>query len=232
MADFYTDENDELSKVLGWLKTNGPALATGLVLGVIVIVGWKWWNAHLENQAQAAAQLYGSFVQEIQSDAAAEQTAATVSTLKQDYSGSPYAANAAFRLAAQAVDDHAYDKALAQLDWVIDNTDSVPTRSLAQVRKARVLWADDQADAALQLLEAKHAQSFDRLYAELAGDIHAARGDQADAHAAYQRAMEAAGGGAAVLQRKLAQTAAAAATAPAPVKAAAANSATTTDEGA
>lgn len=230
MADFYTNENDELSKVLGWLKTNGPALATGLVLGIVIIVGWRWWNAHLESRAQAAAQLYDSFVQQIESADVNAQAVAYATELKQEYGGSPYAANAAFRLAAQAVADEQYDKALTQLDWVIDNTDSVPTRSLARVRKARVLWAAGQTDAALQLLEAKHAQSFDRLYAELAGDIHAARGEQADAHAAYRRAAEAAGGGGAVLQRKLAQTAASD-TAPATARAAASN-ATTRDEGA
>lgn len=208
MAETYND-NDELGQLLGWLKTNGPALAAGLILGLIVVVGWKWWQAHLENQAQAAAQLYGSFVQEIQTGDVSEQATADASQLKQDFSGSPYAANAAFRLAALAVKNDNYDQALGQLDWVLANSDSVPTKNLARLRKARALWADDQGDAALQLLEKKHSASFERLYAELVGDIHAARGERADAHAAYQKAAEAAGNAGQVLQRKLAQTAAA-----------------------
>src|SRR5699024_2776124 len=138
MAETYS-ENDELNQLLGWLKTNGPALAVGLILGLIVVVGWKWWQAHVENQAQAAAQLYGSFVQEVQNDAA-DQARADAEQLKQDFSSSPYAANAAFRLAAVAVGDKHYDKALGQLDWVLANSASVPVKSLARLRKARVLW--------------------------------------------------------------------------------------------
>src|SRR5699024_6292476 len=207
MAETYNDD-DELNQLLGWLKTNGPALAAGLILGLIVVVGWKGWQAHLESQAQAAARLYGSFVQEIQTGDVSEQATADASQLKQDFAGSPYAANAAFRLAALAVKNDQYDKALGQLDWVLTNSESVPMQNLARLRKARVLWANGQADAALQLLEKKHPASFERLYAELVGDIHAARGERADAHAAYKKAAEAAGNAGQVLQRKLAQTAA------------------------
>lgn len=207
MADTY-NEDDELTQVLNWLKTNGPALAAGIALGLIIIVGWKWWNARIENRAHAAAQLYGSVIQQIESGNIDQQVRGQVAQLKQDYTGSPYAANAALRLAALAVEQRHYDKALGQLDWVIDNSESVPIRNLAQVRKARVLWTDGQTDAALQLLETKHPKSFDRLYAELIGDIHAALGQRADAHAAYQRAVGAADGSVGrVLQRKLAQTA-------------------------
>lgn len=206
MAETY-NEDDDLNRLLGWLKTNGPALAAGLILGLIVVVGWKWWQSHLENQAQAAAQLYGSFVQEIQAGDVTDQAIADATQLKQDFSGSPYAADAAFRLAALAVENDQLDSALKQINWVLDNTSSVPVRNLARLRKARALWANDQTDAALQLLEKEHPASFDRLYAELTGDIHVARGERADAHAAYERAVQAAAGNAAgILQRKLAQT--------------------------
>src|SRR5699024_1900653 len=124
MAETYS-ENGELNQLLEWLKTNGPALAAGLVLGLIVVVGGKWWQAHVENQAQAAAQLYGSFVQEIQAGDVSDQATADADRLKQDFDGSPYAANAAFRLAALAVEKKQYEQALGQLDWVLTNSDSV-----------------------------------------------------------------------------------------------------------
>lgn len=227
MADTY-NEDDELSRVLEWLKANGLALVAGVVLGLIIIVGWKWWGAHVESRAQAAAQLYGSSVQEIASGDTSEEALARVEQLKQEYQGSPYAANAVFRLAAQAVKQEQYDKALVQLDWIINNTDSVPTRSLARLRKARVLWADGQTDAALKLLETKHPKSFDRVYAELVGDIHMSLGEQADAHAAYQRAAGAAVAAGGILQRKLAQTASSDASS----SASAAQAAETANEGA
>lgn len=209
MADIY-NENDELSRVVEWLKANGAALVIGVVLGLAIIVGWQWWNVRVDSRAQAAAQLYGSVAGPIESGQITDSVRAKVEQLKQDYAGSPYAANAAFKLAARAMEQKQYDQAISQLDWVIENSESVPARNVAQLRKARTLWSTGDAEAALSLLEAKHPDSFDRLFAELAGDIQAARGNRPAAHAAYQRAAAAATGGVAtgVLQRKLAQTAA------------------------
>lgn len=210
MADTY-NEDDELSRVVAWLKANGAALVIGVALGLAIIVGWQWWNARVDNRAQAAAQLYGSVAEQVEAGQITDPVRAKVEQLKQDYSGSPYAANAAFKLAARAMEQKQYDQAISQLDWVIENSDSVPTRNVARLRKARALWSKGEAEAALKSLDAKRPDSFERLFAELVGDIQAARGNRPAAHAAYQRAAAAvAGGGAAgVLQRKLAQTAAA-----------------------
>src|SRR5699024_6205149 len=120
-------ENGELNQLLEWLKTNGPALAAGLVLGLIVVVGWKWWQAHVENQAQAAAQLYGSFVQEIQAGDVSDQATADADRLKQDFDGSPYAANAAFSLAALSLQQKPYVQARGQPDSQRTSSDSVHT---------------------------------------------------------------------------------------------------------
>lgn len=203
------EDDEELTKVIQWLKSNGPALAAGIVLGLVIIIGWQWWNARIDNRAHAAARLYGSVIQQIERGTITDNVRATIEQLKSEYSGSPYAANVAFRLAAQAVSRHQYDKALTQLDWINEHSDSVPTRNLARVRKARALWAAGQSQQALQLLETQHPDSFDRLYAELTGDIHAALGEQAKAYAAYQRALASleSGVGARILQRKIAQTA-------------------------
>lgn len=203
------EQDDDLARVIAWLKNNGLSLAVGAVLGLAIIVGWRWWNAYIDNRAHAAARLYGSVIEQIEQGRITDGVRSTVAQLKNEYTGSPYAANAALRLAAHAVSRQQYDKALAQLTWIIRNSDSVPTVHLARVRKARVLWAAGRADAALQLLETKHPDSFDRLYAELTGDIHAALGHRGEAHAAYRHALAglAPNAGAPVLRRKLSQTA-------------------------
>lgn len=208
MAETF-NEDDELTRVLAWLKANGVALAVGIVLGLAIIIGWQWWSARVDSRAQASAALYQDVAQQIRQGNITPDVRATVDTLKHEYAQSPYAANAAMQLAAHAVSQQQYDKALAQLNWVVDNSDSVPTRTLASARKARVQWANGQPEAALKLLQAQHPDSFDRLYAELMGDIHAAQGQRAKAHSAYQRAEQAAhaGVGQRVLKRKLARTA-------------------------
>jgi len=207
MADTF-EEDDDFTRLVEWLKANGLALAAGIGLGLAVVVGWYWWQAHVDKQAYAAAELHDSLVQRVNAEGFDEAARAELETLKDEYAGSPYAANAAMQLAAHAADQQDYDLALAQLDWVLAESDSTPVRNLARVRKARVLWAAGRDDAALELLREEHPSSFERLYAELTGDIHAARGEPEQAHEAYQQAAAAADSqvGGAMLQRKLVQT--------------------------
>ncbi len=189
MADTH-NENDELSQVKEWFRANGMALLVGGALGLAVIVGWQWWNAHNDSQAQAAANLYGEVTARIADGSVDEEALAGVERLKDDYAGTPYAANAALQLAAYQVENAQYDEAIAQLDWAAANAAEAGARHIARVRQARLLWSQGEADAALELLAADHPEYFTRLYAELAGDIHAAEGERAEAYAAYQRAAE------------------------------------------
>ncbi len=185
MAD---NENDELSHVKEWFRANGMALVVGGALGLAVIVGWQWWSAHNDSQAREAANLYGEVTARIADGSVGEEALAGVERLKDDYAGTPYAANVALRLAAHQVENSQYDEAVAQLDWAADNAADAGVRHIARVRQARLLWSQGDADAALELLTVDHPEQFTRLYAELAGDIHAAEGDRAEAYAAYQRA--------------------------------------------
>jgi predicted negative regulator of RcsB-dependent stress response len=59
---------------------------------------------------------------------------------------------------------------------------------------AGVLLDEKKYGEALGLLETKHGESFDGLYADLKGDILSAMGKPADARAAYQIALEKIGG--------------------------------------
>lgn len=208
MADTY-NEDDELSRVIEWLKANGVALIVGALLGLAIIVGWQWWNAHTDSQARQAASLYGDVIVQIERGQLSDDVLAGVAQLKTDYAGSPYAVNAAFRLAAHYAGASQYDKALAELKWVADNAEALGIRHLARIRQARVLWSQGKPAAALELLAAEHPDTFDRLYAELAGDIQAEQGDPAAAHAAYQRAAATlpTNAGGRILARKLASTA-------------------------
>ncbi|HLQ85386.1 MAG TPA: tetratricopeptide repeat protein [Salinisphaeraceae bacterium] len=210
MADLY-DDDDDAARLLRWFSENGLALVLGVVLGAAVIGGWQWWKHHVDHRAQAAAELYGEIGAQLATGNIDANGRRIVQQLKDEYKNSPYTANAAMQLAANALTRQEYDEALRQLNWVIEETDSTPTRNIARIRKARVLWADEQPDAALKLLAQDHPDSFTRMFAELEGDIHASMGDQQKAYSAYQRAAAAAAQSAgAVLQLKLSQTATAA----------------------
>lgn len=187
MAEF---DNEEINRLKQWWDANGMALVTGAVIGLLIIGGWQAWGWYRDSQSSAAADIFMQAQQGIASGEVDDGVRGAVTRLKDDYASTPYAADAALRMAAYDVQQGEYAKAVEQLDWAIANADSDGVRHIARVRKARLLWTRGDAEAALALLDAEHPDVFDALYAELAGDIHAAEGDREAAYKAYQLALE------------------------------------------
>jgi len=106
------------------------------------------------------------------------------------FASTAYAARAAL-LAAQ-VNEQAKDVAHAktQLQWVIDHAGEAALKDVARLRLAAVLLDEKNYADALQLLEAKHPESFDGLYADLRGDVLSAQGKTDEARSAYKLAYE------------------------------------------
>lgn len=188
MAEF--DDNDELARLRQWWASNGAALVIGALVGLLALGGWYGWHWYQNRQAAQAADIYAQIEHGIDTDNVTAGVVDVVGKLEAHYSGTPYAAGAALDIAAYYVKQKQYDKAGKQLDWALNNANNDGIRNIARVRKARVLWAQSKPKAALQLLNTQHPDSFDSLYAELAGDIHAAQGDRTAAYQSYQQALQ------------------------------------------
>lgn len=187
MAEF---ESEEMSSLKRWWDANGTAVIIGALVGVVIIVGWQGWRWYVDNQASAAANAYQQFQQGLDSGTVNDDVIGIAKRLQDDFSGTPYAADAALRLAGYYVTQQDYAKAREQLAWAMDNADNAGIRHLARVRAARLAWSQDKPDEALQMLDTEHPPAFTTLYAEVRGDILAARGDRAAAYQAYQLALE------------------------------------------
>lgn len=187
MASHY-EEEAEVAALKQWWKENWGALAAGLVIGLGAILGWQGWQRYQEQQAAQASQIFED-LGKAQAAAKADEATRLGETLIKDFSSTPYAAAAALKLAALAVDAGKFEEAAARLAWVAKNSDDAGLRQLAQLRQARVLWAQDKPDDALKLLDGK-AGEYTALYAELRGDILLAKGDRPAAHQAYNQALE------------------------------------------
>lgn len=187
MAEF---DNEEMNSLKRWWDSNGMALVIGVLVGVVVIVGWQGWGWYTDNQATEAADVYQQVEQGIAGGNVDESVLETVARLKQDYAGTPYAASAALRLAGYHVQQQEYAKAREQLDWAMNNAANEGVSHIARVRAARLVWTQGEPEQALEMLDAEHPPAFDALYAEVRGDIHAAQGDREAAYKAYQRALD------------------------------------------
>lgn len=203
MATHYDDEA-QIETLKRWWKENWKALAMGLGVGLVGVFGYEQWQRHRSTTSETASQAYEDLKKALSADKA-DEAAAISARLYQDYAKTPYAANAALRMAAEAVEQNRLDDALKHLQWVGANAKDEGLKQLARLHEARVLWAQNKPDEALGRLEGETGV-YAVLFEELRGDIRLAKGDRAGARAAYEKALAAGGEAYAareLLQRKL-----------------------------
>ncbi|WP_250459909.1 YfgM family protein [Microbulbifer litoralis] len=194
MADHITEE-EQIETLKRWWAENGKGIVTGVVLALAGYFGYQWWQDSERGEAEAASNLYQSFVQAVsanegQPDNKQLTTAKSVARqLKEEFSQRIYASQAALRLAAIAAEDNDLEAAAKQLQWVLDNGAEPTMQLLAKRRLAAVKAARGEPQEALALLEGEVPPAFASLYAETRGDILLQQGDEAAAHSAYQQAL-------------------------------------------
>jgi predicted negative regulator of RcsB-dependent stress response len=182
------DDEAQLEQLRRWWGENWMALAGGLVLGLAGIFGWEAWQGHRTTQSEQASQMYED-LRKLPADKAS-QAADLGRKLADEFSGTPYAAQAALYLANVAVQAGDWDAARTQLDWVVAHADDPGLKKIARLRLARVLWQQGKLDDALAQLEIKDDDAFASLYQELRGDLQVAKGDRAAARSAYEKALQ------------------------------------------
>jgi predicted negative regulator of RcsB-dependent stress response len=105
------------------------------------------------------------------------------------FGSTAYAPRAALLAAQVNIQNKDIARAKAQLEWVIKHADETGLQNLARLKLASVLLDEKNYAEALKLLDAKHAESFMGLYADLKGDVLNAQGKADEARAAYQLAL-------------------------------------------
>jgi predicted negative regulator of RcsB-dependent stress response len=215
MSEF-RDDDEQLELVRNWWKENGSQLLWGLAIVAAAVAGYRAYTSHLESRSALASTRYDQFVEAFAQDTpgAAATRDFVLGQLKEEHADSGYTALAVFLDVQRLVASGDLEAAKSALEWVLASDVRGHLEHVALLRLARVQWALGDADGALQTLAKLPAEGFAPVSEELRGDILHARGDHAGAHAAYARAVEAAGDAVPnVLQIKLDDVAAVAASA-------------------
>lgn len=202
MSDFLTDE-EQVARLKSWWDENGKALVAGLVIVVVGVVGYRWYDGYRADQVAAASVLYERFL-----TADADARLEVLAELDEQGGSTSYATLAHFHVARGHVEQADYEAAAGSLRQAVAAAPEALLADLGRLRLARVLHQLDQTEAALEALASIRSSGFRSLVAELRGDIHLARGELEAAGGAYAAAAEAAGEQVArpVLEIKLADT--------------------------
>lgn len=187
--DLLSDEERE-EQLRNWWRDNWAWLLSGIGLGVVLLVGWRYWTGQQEQTAAAAARLY----QEL-TTASGRNDFGTMERvhgqLTSEYGSTPYADQGALLLARMYVETGEFDKAATALRGVMETSADEELRTIARLRLARVLLQQDKADEALALLPAAADGAFSGYEHELRGDALHAKGDIPGARSEYAAALTA-----------------------------------------
>ena len=191
MADHLSDQ-EQLQVIKNWWKENGRYLIICITVSVSAYLGWQWWTKSQQQYAEQASAIYSELVASIAEPLSNDKLTTAnflVEQLKNDFSDTAYAVNAALLQAKLEVDKGALDNAVDALNFAIDNGNS-DIQVVATHRLARVYLAQKNTDEALALASYDKDDAFSSKYADLRGDIYSAKGDVVAAIAAYRQALE------------------------------------------
>lgn len=208
MADL--DWQDEDEAVKKWLRDNGPAILTGIVVGLGAIFGWQQWQSYQQRHALEAAAEYGTFSQGLD-NLEPERAREEFEQLREGYADTPYAGLAALQMARRYIDAQKPDKAEPLFRWAMDNAEPKPLQRIARVRLARMMTNIGKHEQALAVLDGAEPGAFEWLYQAIRGDAYAGLDRNEEARSAYQAALASAGEtntARRMLEMKLAQIAA------------------------
>ena len=181
---------DESKEMLSeWWHDNGKYFIAGAVLGIMAIVGWKGWDYYTETRETEAAMHYEEMLDYVALEDAQDANQ-ELSTLRDEYATTAYAAFASFAMAKFKVEQEQLEEATADLRWVAENSQHEELRSLAWVRLARVLMELEQTDEAREIVvNYIFPRGIEELASEVHGDYLARQGNYEQAQEAYQRAV-------------------------------------------
>ncbi len=188
MVDDYLSDREQEEALKNWWRENWRWIFGGVVLGLALLAGWRYWLTHTTQRAERAAAAYAEY-EAAGSDA--EKSGAAFDRLTSEFARSPYTLHARLLKAKSHVESGEFDEAAAQLRAVVSDSKDDELRRVAQLRLARVLIQQQKHDEALGLLKAQDAGAFTAQVREVRGDALFAKGDLAGARAEYAAALAA-----------------------------------------
>jgi predicted negative regulator of RcsB-dependent stress response len=186
----YESEQEQIEAIVKWWKENGTSVIAGFLIGLGLLVAWRWWQNYTIQQAQLASITYDQVLYALDKDEP-ERARQAVQMLLSKHSSSPYAVLAVLNLARQDLAQGDIEASHARLEWVLEQDRSIPELThIARLRKAKLFLAQHKVAEAKKLLVNVDTQKyFATAYAELKGDIAVAEQQTEAARQAYTQAL-------------------------------------------
>ena len=184
-VETYKTEEEQVQAIKQWWKENYYSIIAGVVIGIVALSGYNYWNKNKQSQTQQASVIYSQIL------SSSNDKATKTEILKSEFSNTPYAALAGLLLAKKYVNENDAEKAVSELKWVVENNNDDAIQHVAQQRLARVYLSQDKIEAAETLIKGIKASGFSSAYNEIRGDINLAKKLPLQAKENYRIALSA-----------------------------------------
>lgn len=188
--DTYRSEEEQVEAIKKWWQENGTSTLLSVVVAIALVFGWRTWQDNQKSYTEAGSIAYQDLLESIAEleTSSDDIKIATVDykaeTLKEAHSDSGFGHMAAFFKARQAVADNDLPTAEEELRWVLENKPVFEMQMVAELRLAKVLYAQGLLDQAKALIDSGEKGAFKYAFMELKGDFLVIEGD-------YQAAVDA-----------------------------------------
>lgn len=185
-----TTEEERLEAAQKWWQENSRAIIIGIVLGIVTILGWQYWQEYKMEQASKASVLYAQLLKAVEkkSNSDIEKLAVQLQT---EYPKSDYALYSGLFQAKIKVQQN--DSAAAKQQLIkIGESSNKEISNIAKIRLVRLMMAHKEYEQALELInkiDAASSASFSSIYDELTGDLYVALNRLDQARTSYQSAL-------------------------------------------
>ena len=188
--EIYETEEEQVEALKRWWKVNGASVISGIVVAVVIILSWKYWENYQADLTIEASNLYGELLS-AQKEGQTESALKIADRLVQQYETTPYAEFSVLFQAKIKVDNNDYDAAKVFLNKLVASA-AGEINHIARIRLIRLFLATEEYDTGLQLIaevNPTQAESFEGIYQELTGDLYVALDRRGEARTAYQNAV-------------------------------------------
>ncbi len=182
-------DDEQLDKLREFWTQYGKTIIAGIILGLGALAAWTGWQGWQAKKQTSAAIAF----HQIEQLSAANQPKLAMEAARKlagSDQGSVYATLALMIGAREAMSQNDPAKAAIYLQDVMQHAKQPSLAALAQLRLARVQWAQNKQEEALATLKAKTPpKAYASLFTELTGDIQASQKHWAAARAAYEQVL-------------------------------------------
>jgi predicted negative regulator of RcsB-dependent stress response len=181
-------EKEQLQEIRAWWAENGRFVMTGIVLGIVMIVGWNQWRSSIERSQIEASNLFEDVMSAV-GDGDADTAEAAANRLYENYPQTVYPDQTRLAMARLYMDKGRDQDAADTLRALVVAGEETEIQMVGRLRLAKVLLYQGKSGEVIELLNDRSASGFKARYNELLGDAYVAEGDFAAAQAAYEAAL-------------------------------------------